>query len=345
VLFLVLSPRPLRAPGHGGAPSAGGRGRPPRDRVEQNFKKFYRGLFKKDPPGLFWAISPRHARKIAKSLHGQENDTWYGVDFTTPGEIRRVMQSALDNLPRDPELEAALNQIRHPMDLGARRAWRLFLGTNRPDIGEHNDLRRYALIDFFVSRNTKDAPLLDSWLYVVASCNGLYFHQRGIVFLETPEIIRTDENGRLHYESGPAFRYRDGREYYFLHGVRVQKQYVFARADEISLADVLAERNAEARMAIISKIGFVKLLTSARHWTISEANGNRLIEFRVKGTQLVRALHLKWRDKTGDKETVLPVPNRRSYFGADCPDDIDDCEQVRRWTLGWPKEALAVAET
>jgi hypothetical protein len=98
-------------------------------------------------------------------------------------------------------------------------------------------------------------------------------------------------------------------------------------------------------MALISKIGFTQLLGTVRHWTISEANGNRLLEFRLKGTQFLRCLHLKWRDKTGDKETVIPVPNRRSYFGRDVPDDIDDCEQVRRWTLGWPKEALAIAET
>jgi hypothetical protein len=39
------------------------------------------------------------------------------------------------------------------------------------------------------------------------------------------------------------------------------------------------------------------------------------------------------------------ISHRRSYFGDDVPEDIDDCEQVRHWTLGWPKEALAIAET
>ena len=56
-------------------------------------------------------------------------------------------------------------------------------------------------------------------------------------------------------------------------------------------------------------------------------------------------LHLKWRDKTGDKETFLPVPRTMRQFGDDRPDNINDCEQVRRSTLGWPKEALAIAET
>jgi hypothetical protein len=160
-----------------------------------------------------------------------------------------------------------------------------------------------------------------------------------------PEILRADDRARLHCENGPALRYRDGDEYHFLHGIRVPERYAVAGPDEISLTDVLAERNAEVRMALISKIGFTRLLGNVRHWTISEASGNRLIEFRIKGTQLARGLHLKWRDKTGKKETILPVPHRRSYFGTDVPADIDHCEQVRRWTLGWPKEATAVAET
>jgi hypothetical protein len=38
---------------------------------------------------------------------------------------------------------------------------------------------------------------------------------------------------------------------------------------------------------------------------------------------LVAGLYLKWRDKTGWKETSIPVPHRKSYFGTDIPEDID----------------------
>ena len=94
-----------------------------------------------------------------------------------------------------------------------------------------------------------------------------------------------------------------------------------------------------SRKRIAGRIGTV------RHCTISEAHGNQLLEFRVKGKQVVRGLRLKWRDKIGEKETLIPVPTRPSDFGEDVPGDIDDCEQVRRWILGWPKEAIVVAET
>jgi hypothetical protein len=39
---------------------------------------------------------------------------------------------------------------------------------------------------------------------------------------------------------------------------------------------------------------------------------------------------------------MLPVPRLAGQFGRDCPENIDDCEQVRHWT-GWPMEALLIS--
>lgn len=160
---------------------------------------------------------------------------------------------------------------------------------------------------------------------MLASCGGIWFRQGTIGLLDTPEILQADDQDRLHCDDGPALRYRDGREFYFLHGIRVPKEYVFAEAKDISLTQVLQQvGNAEARLALINKVGFIHLLGTVRHGTISEGNGNSLIEFRLKGVQFLRALHVKWHDKIGQKETVIPVPSTRSAFGPACPQDIDD---------------------
>ena len=107
-------------------------------------------------------------------------------------------------------------------------------------------------------------------------------------------------------------------------------------------------------MALIQKFGFRRLMDTVKHRRISVSNGNALLEFKIPrqtGSRWdnpnlqFRVLHVTWRDKTGDKETVIPVPRLARQFGDECPEDINDCEQVRRWTLGWPKEAIAVAET
>ena len=128
-------------------------------------------------------------------------------------------------------------------------------------------------------------------------------------------------------------------------GIPVSEHYGKMPADEIKLDEVLKLRNSDMRMAIIKKIGLTRLLATAKHRVISEAHGNSLIEFKLGDYLYLRALRLKWQDKTGPKETMLTVPRLARQFGEGCPDNIRDCEQVRRWTMGWPKEAIAVAET
>jgi hypothetical protein len=107
-------------------------------------------------------------------------------------------------------------------------------------------------------------------------------------------------------------------------------------------------------MALMQKFGFRRLKGIVKHRRISEANGNALIEFKIpahdekswRNPHLhFRVLHVTWHDKNGEKETVIPVPRLARQFGDECPDNTNDCEQVRRWTLNWPKEVVAVAET
>jgi hypothetical protein len=304
-----------------------------RSEIESQVGEFYRNALKCNEPKYIWVDSPRQAKRAQK-----------GIDFDwETGKI-------IDNMFHDASVQAqkhtaarfvdqALVGLHHPLYADRRS---LFWDWMQYGVTHH--LRSYAFVDFFVT-NIGLFKTLKPWLTVLAGCGGFWFRKETIVLLDTPEILRADDQHRLHCEGGAALRYRDGLDYYFLHGIRVQKKYVFAEANEISMTEVLKQPNSEVRLALISKVGFPQLLGTVRHWTISEAHGNSLLEFRIKGVQFLRALHVRWQDKTGQKETVIPVPSRRSEFGADCPEDIDDCEQVRRWTLGWPKEALAIAET
>lgn len=129
------------------------------------------------------------------------------------------------------------------------------------------------------------------------------------------------------------------------------EKYILTPADQIHFGDMIKERNAAVRLAIIKKFGFRRLMDTIRYRVISRADGNSLMEFTIHPTgkrswvPRFRALQLTWQDKTGAKETFLPVPRLARQFGEDCPEDVNSCEQVRRWTLGWSKEAMAVAET
>ena len=74
------------------------------------------------------------------------------------------------------------------------------------------------------------------------------------------------------------------------------------------------------------------------------ARNDELIEFDIGGNRM-RGLHLFWLEKTGEeKETMIPVWRTKEQFGGDCPENINDCEQIRRWVMRLPQNAEIVEE-
>lgn len=96
------------------------------------------------------------------------------------------------------------------------------------------------------------------------------------------------------------------------------EKYILTPADQIHFGDMIKERNAAVRLAIIKKFGFRRLMDTIRYRVISRADGNSLMEFTIHPTgkrswvPRFRALQLTWQDKTGAKETFLPVPRLSS---------------------------------
>ena len=230
---------------------------------------------------------------------------------------------------------------------------RLAEETSRPKEGFHDgivfgqwDASWLATADYFATIfGNEHCQKLTGLMQAVASCGFVWVKHDKVIYCDRPEIAKFDDQGRLHCEDGPAIQFRDGWGYYYMSGIPVSEYYGKMPADEIKLDEVLQLRNSDMRMAIIKKIGLTRLLATTKHRVISEAHGNSLIEFKLGDYLYLRALRLKWQDKVGEKETMLTVPRLARQFGEECPDNIRDCEQVRRWTLGWPKEAIAVAET
>ena len=84
--------------------------------------------------------------------------------------------------------------------------------------------------------------------------------------------------------------------------------------------------------------------------TISHANTADLLEFDLGNGVVIRGLKVCWDDKhERGKQTIIPVPRTREQYAsvdADAiPDNIDDAEQVRRWTLGLKPGHELIMET
>jgi len=336
-----------------------------RQEAEQGAVELYLAMGLKAPEKFYWFDS------IAAYVNNHR------IRFTATGTPDRDFNShlwKLNFLDREPRkgvfkvfTSAPIHSVERAIDESVLSQWSIHQvslalyvasGVDPEDIQPagfpcygQNDTAWLALVDFFSTvKCIGPHQTLTSLMRIVASCG--YFvpgeKREYVGFFERPSIIRLDDRRRPHCLDGPAIQYRDGFGVFAIHGVPVPRKYIETPAEQISIEELLREKDAEVRTAVFSKVGFVKLLNSTPHKIISQANGNSLVEFEI-GYDKVRALHLKWVDKTGPKETVIPVPRHREEFGPDCPDEhkriINDCEQVRRWTLGWPKDVEILAET
>jgi hypothetical protein len=79
---------------------------------------------------------------------------------------------------------------------------------------------------------------------------------------ERPSLLNRDEQGRLHCVDGPAVAYPDGWCIYAVHGVRIPF-WIIEHPEQITVAKIQAEENAEIRRVMVERYGQAKYLLDA----------------------------------------------------------------------------------
>lgn len=78
---------------------------------------------------------------------------------------------------------------------------------------------------------------------------------RGCAILtDRPDTLHRDDRGRLHHETGPALRYRDGWAIYSMHGVCVPER-VIMDPSSLTLDEIREEQNAEVKRIMREQYG------------------------------------------------------------------------------------------
>lgn len=130
------------------------------------------------------------------------------------------------------------------------------------------------MFDFFATVcGDEYCQKLTGLMQAVASCGFLWIKADKVTFCNRPAIAKFDDRGWLHCEGGPAIQYRDGSGLFCLNGVAVPRKYIETPADQLNLEDVLEEKNAGVRIAVLRKFGLPRLLSTARNRLVSEAHG------------------------------------------------------------------------
>lgn len=148
-------------------------------------------------------------------------------------------------------------------------------------------------------------------------------YYRTIVFTSIGKST-CDERGRPHNESGPAVKYLNGGESYYLGGVRVDKKTVEA-PDSLNAMDVIKCRNQEVRRIKIERMGMEKFLADA---------GAKLLDTKegINGNyELFRVDMMN--DEPMVMVKVICSSTSREYF-LRVPPSMYSVDEAVAWTFG-----------
>lgn len=299
-----------------------------RPRAEEAIVKMYE-LIGKSKPRFVWVDSPITANLMCHILQkASRKQDKTSLEASLEASLRDSLRDSLE-ASGDSKVEVHYTSFWGQQD----SYWIAFYKFCRDVVG--------------VKYEKKDSEVLDLWADIAESAMWFWPYENICIVSERPSSVKMDVRRRIHSLDSAAVTFRDGWSVYAIHGVRVPEKYVLTPAYKIDPKEVLKESNAEVRTAVIKKCGFDHFRKHLDSKLISASNGNELLEFDLGASMKVRGLLLRWIDKHDSKETILPVPRTLEQFKktGDVPDDINDCEQVRRWTLHLTKDEELVNES
>lgn len=123
------------------------------------------------------------------------------------------------------------------------------------------DISWLSLYKFFIEVVGLDLEKITGLLELTNHTGWYNAYEDVVVFQHRPEYIRFDEDNRLHCETGPAIRYRDGYSVYSWHGVRVPAEWI-ENKESLTAKIALTWENVEQRRCACEILGWVKVLSS-----------------------------------------------------------------------------------
>ena len=136
------------------------------------------------------------------------------------------------------------------------------------------------------------------------------------IIADRPEILKLDDEGRLHSETGAAVKWRDGMEQYYWHGVAVPDRWI---KDKKSLLpeEALKTVNMDQRKAACEILGWNNILKQLKAKTIDKNKDPQigtLIEANIPGVGKER--FLKVQCGTGRTFSLIVPPTVKTAIEA-----------------------------
>lgn len=147
-----------------------------------------------------------------------------------------------------------------------------------------------------------------------------------VVFQHRPEVIHFDDENRLHCETGPAIRYRDGYSVYSWHGTRIPAEWIENKS-ELTPETALTWENIEQRRCAAEIIGWVKVLSSL-NYTVLDSDVDPMI-----GDLLEVDI-----PDIGREKFLQVVCGTGRTFAIPVPPECNTAISAQAWTYGMTEE-------
>lgn len=171
------------------------------------------------------------------------------------------------------------------------------------------DVYWIALFDFAehigVVYEPKVKEHFEAYKNYTLTCGWLYPYEHVAFVSDRPELIRFDEQRRLHRPDGPAIRFRDGYSIYAWHGVRVPA-WVIDTPEKITVKAIQEQSNQEIARCMREIMGHERFLKELRPKILHKDECGVLMESECNGET--------WLIVEVEDGTVKPDGTRRKYY-------------------------------
>jgi hypothetical protein len=167
---------------------------------------------------------------------------------------------------------------------------------------------------------------LDMWRDLSQSCCWWWCFENYVVISERPTACHmTEQEGRLHCEDGPALAFADGYGLWRWHGVAVAEDVV-THPEQITVARIDAENNAEVRRVMLERYGEARYLQDSGAKPIHRDKSGVLFRKEIPGDEalvMVRVVN----------STAEPDGHFKSYY-LRVPPTIETARAAVAWSFG-----------
>jgi hypothetical protein len=173
--------------------------------------------------------------------------------------------------------------------------------------GQH-DSNWISFYYFFIKVcGIKTEKNLEPLIRLTKSAGRFWTYKDIAIITDRHELVKFDNENRLHCEDGPSIRYRDGFSVYCWHGVRIPSEWI---EDKASLTPSIAIKwaNIEQRRCAMEILGWVNVIRQLNGKVIDKDDDpeiGELIEVEIPDIGKEKFLHVLCGTK---REFAIPVP-------------------------------------